>query len=152
MKIVLLEPQIPQNTGNIIRTCSVTGVPLVVIKPHFDMSDKALKRAGLDYHDKVDIKVYDSFDQLLEEGFNKIYFLSSKGEKIYTDISFSAGDLLIFGSESNGVAQDLWNQYPENFFRIPMIEDVRCLNLATSVGIVVYEALRQQKFPRLLLS
>lgn len=151
MKIVLFEPQIPQNTGNIIRTCAVTGTSLYIVSPQFDMSDKALKRAGLDYHNQVDIQIFENIEEVLAPGYKNIYFLSSKGEKIYSEITFNEDDMLVFGSESNGLPLTLRSEFKESFFRIPMRNGSRCLNLATSVGIVLYEGLRQTHFNQLHL-
>lgn len=147
MKIILFNPQIPQNTGNIVRTCAVTGCSLILVRPlGFSISDRWLKRAGLDYWEGVDVSLIDDLECYLQNQENKFYFFSSKAERTYTDVEFSADDSLIFGSETSGLPPVFFEKWPERFLRIPMRSDVRCLNLATSVGIVTYEALRQQEF------
>jgi tRNA (cytidine/uridine-2'-O-)-methyltransferase len=145
--IILFQPQIPQNTGNIVRTCAVTGSALTLIAPlGFSVNDRWLKRAGLDYWEGVDVSVIEDLEDLLNSTKKNFYFFSSKAKKRYTDISFQREDLLIFGSETTGLPAHLAEKWPEHFATIPMIDGVRCLNLATSVGIVVYEAWRQQQF------
>lgn len=147
MHIVLFQPQIPQNTGNIVRTCSVSGTKLSLIKPlGFSISSRHLKRAGLDYWDEVDINVLDSIDPILEDKSTPIYFFSSKSKKPYTEANFKDGAVLVFGSETTGLPPYLFETYESNFYTIPMVEGTRCLNLATSAGIVLYEALRQRNF------
>lgn len=147
MKIILYQPQIPQNTGNIVRTCSVTGTDLVLVSPlGFSVSDRWLKRAGLDYWEGVDVQIIDNLEHYLSETTSNFYFFSSKVEKPYSSISYKPNDLLIFGSETSGLPPDFLQKWPDRFATIPMREEVRCLNLATSVGIVLYEALRQQAF------
>jgi tRNA (cytidine/uridine-2'-O-)-methyltransferase len=147
MKIVLVSPQIPQNTGNIVRTCSVTGCSLMLVQPlGFSVNDRWLKRAGLDYWEGVDVAIVDELESLLEQSEHNFYFFSSKAEKIYTEASFVATDWLIFGSETEGLPQHFHDKWPDRFLRIPMLPEARCLNLATSAGIVTYEALRQQQW------
>ena len=147
MKIILVHPQIPQNTGNIVRTCSVTGTGLVLVHPlGFSINDRWLKRAGLDYWEGVDMTMVEDLESLLITAPANFYFFSSKATKSYTEISYMPEDWLIFGSETNGLPASLFEKYPEKYVRIPMRSDVRCLNLATSVGIGLYEALRQQGF------
>lgn len=147
MKIILVNPQIPQNTGNIVRTCAVTGCSLVLVRPlGFSVTDRWLKRAGLDYWEGVDVSIIDDLESLLASTENNFYFFSSKGTKVYAQTSFHRDDWLIFGSETNGLPPAFFKKWPERFLRIPMIGDARCLNLATSVGIVTYEALRQEGF------
>jgi len=146
MKIILYQPQIPQNTGNIVRTCSVTGSSLTLVRPlGFSVSDRWLKRAGLDYWENVDVSFLDDLEDYLSKTNNNFYFFSSKTEKLYTDIEYDSEDFLIFGSETQGLSPIFQERWPERFASIPMIPEARCLNLATSVGIVLYEALRQQR-------
>lgn len=147
MKIILFQPQIPQNTGNIVRTCSVTGSSLALVKPlGFSVTDRWLKRAGLDYWEGVDVTFIDDLEHLLDHTPHPFYFFSSKASKKYTDIHYGSHDLLIFGSETSGLPQHFNERWPDRFATIPMIPESRCLNLATSAGIVLYEAWRQQGF------
>lgn len=147
MKIVLYQPQIPQNTGNIVRTCAVTGSGLVLVRPlGFSINSRWLKRAGLDYWEGVDVELIDDLESYLESTASDFYFLSSKAKKCYTDIAYKHDDLLIFGSETCGLSPLFAEKWPDRFANIPMISGVRCLNLATSAGIVVYEAWRQLHF------
>lgn len=145
MKVVLFQPQIPQNTGNVVRTCSVTGSSLLLVRPlGFSMQDRWLKRAGLDYWEGVDVLLTDNLEELLERDHPSFYFFSSKAQKPYTDIKYSQEDWLIFGSEDSGLPQHFFARWPDRFASIPMVSGKRCLNLATSVGIVVYEGIRQR--------
>lgn len=147
MKIVLFQPQIPQNTGNIVRTCAVTGSSLILVRPlGFSVSDRWLKRAGLDYWEGVNVVLIDDLETLLNTTTTNFYFFSSKADKYYTEISYKQDDILIFGSETSGLPVNIMKKWPERFVKIPMLPEARCLNLATSVGIVIYEALRQQEF------
>ncbi|MBI5273427.1 MAG: tRNA (cytidine(34)-2'-O)-methyltransferase [Chlamydiales bacterium] len=147
MKIILFQPCIPQNTGNIIRTCKVTGCSLVLVKPlGFLFSDRTLKRAGLDYHKDVNIELIDDLDTYLKTTTSPFYFLSSKATKKYTDVNYSQDVILIFGSETSGLPDIFWKQYQDRFLTIPMIPDERCLNLSNSVSIAIYEAWRQLDF------
>jgi len=146
LQIILFQPQIPQNTGNIVRTCSVTGTDLVLVKPlGFSTSDRWLKRSGLDYWEGVDVEMIDDLMEYLEKKTTPFYFLSSKAKKQYTDIHYTPADALIFGSETSGLPEIFLERWPERFVTIPMLPGARCLNLATSVGITLYEALRQSK-------
>jgi tRNA (cytidine/uridine-2'-O-)-methyltransferase len=146
MKIVLFQPQIPQNTGNIARTCAATNTGLILVGPlGFSTSNRHLKRAGLDYWDGVHVEEIDTLDFLLEE--TDFCFFSSKATKAYTDNQYSTNSLLIFGSETEGLPSWVKERWPDRFFTIPMIEGHRCLNLASSAAIVLYEALRQNHFP-----
>lgn len=149
LKIILYQPQIPQNTGNVVRTCSVTGASLMLVHPlGFSITDRWLKRAGLDYWEGVSFSTLDNLEeflQYLETTANPFYFFSSKATKDYTEVSYSPHCHLIFGSESFGLPPILLERWPECFVKIPMLPTARCLNLATSVGIAVYEAIRQQK-------
>lgn len=148
VKVVLFQPQIPQNAGNIVRTCAVTGSGLMLVSPlGFNINNRWLKRAGLDYWEGVDVQIVESnFESLIENHHKNVYFLSSKASRPYTSVHFHADDWLIFGSETEGLPKTFWEKWPEQFITIPMISGVRCLNLATSVGVVVYEAWRQQGF------
>ena len=146
--IVLIEPEIPQNAGNIIRTCAVTGSRLYMVKPlGFSLDDKHYKRAGLDYFDKSNITIVENFDQLknLLKGI-PMYFATTKGSKRYTDVDYSGEVAVCFGRESYGIREDILAQNYDNCIRIPMLKNIRSLNLSNSVAIVVYEALRQTDF------
>ena len=147
MIIVLYRPEIPQNTGNIVRTCSVTGADLVLVKPlGFDISDRALKRVGLDYWNEVNIRVIDDLPTFLKEENKPFTFYSSKAKKLYNQQSYTEDHILIFGSETSGLDPDFIKNYPEHFATIPMKKDARCLNLSNAVSIVLYESLRQTNF------
>ncbi|MGI6684564.1 MAG: tRNA (uridine(34)/cytosine(34)/5-carboxymethylaminomethyluridine(34)-2'-O)-methyltransferase TrmL [Bacillota bacterium] len=151
MHIVLVEPEIPANTGNISRTCAVTGSSLHLIRPlGFSVDDKHLKRAGLDYWDYLDVHYYDSFQELRNKyPDNRFFFATTKAEKTYTDFSFEMSDFLVFGKETAGLPIDLLKANWENCMRIPMGRHLRSLNLSNSVAVILYEALRQQGFPDL---
>ena len=143
--IVLFEPEIPQNTGNIARLCACTGARLFLVgKLGFSLSDKYLKRAGLDYWNSVDIKKYDSLD-LLKQDYpeSNFYYLTTKTKNLYTDRKFKDGDFLVFGPETRGIPENILNKNKDNCLTIPMREGQRSLNLSNSVAIVVYEAIRQ---------
>jgi len=145
VKVILFQPQIPQNTGNIVRTCSVTGCDLILVEPlGFSTNSRWLKRAGLDYWEGVDVKKIDDLEQFLEEADVPFYFFSSKATKSYIEVSYTPDDMLVFGSETSGLPEIYSEKWPERLIKIPMLPQARCLNLATSVGIGVYEALRQQ--------
>ena len=151
LNIVLVEPEIPQNTGNIARTCAATGSRLHLVKPlGFSVEDKYLKRAGLDYWYLVDITYYESFDEFLNitEG-KKRYFLSTKGIKNHTELLYEDEAFLVFGKETAGLPAKIIEKNIETTLRVPMINEARSLNLSNSVAIVVYEALRQIGFPGL---
>lgn len=152
MHIVLVEPEIPQNTGNIVRTCAVTGSVLHLVKPlGFSVEDKYLKRAGLDYWHLVEIYYHDSFQELREQFPDRqFYYVSKNGPRRYTDVSYKADDFLVFGKETAGLPLTLLKENWESCIRIPMISGVRSLNLSNSVAIVLFEALRQQGFPSLV--
>ncbi len=148
--IVLVNPEIPQNTGNIARTCSVTGAKLHLVKPlGFSIDDASLKRAGLDYWDELDVEVYESLEDFYSKNKGNMYYLSKKGAKSYIDISFKDGDYLIFGRESIGLDENILKQNLQNTIRVPMKEKSRSLNLSNTVAIVLYEALRQTGFTNL---
>ena len=147
MKVVLFQPQIPQNTGNIVRTCSVTGASLLLVKPlGFSTSSRQLRRAGLDYWEEVDISTTTDLDFYLQNTTATPYFLSSHAKKSYTEAKFDKDALLIFGSESHGLPKKYHEKYSKNFYTIPMKKNARCLNLASAAAIVLYEALRQHNF------
>lgn len=146
--IVLVEPEIPQNTGNIVRTCAATGCRLHLVRPlGFEVSDKYLKRAGLDYWHFVDISYYDSFDEVLQKNAGAhFYYFSTKGAKTYSDVTYGAGDFLVFGKETKGLPEDLLAANYSHCVRLPMIGDIRSLNLSNSVAVAVFEAWRQNGF------
>lgn len=147
MKIILYQPCIPQNTGNIVRTCAVTGSSLILVPPlGFSINDRWLKRSGLDYWEGVDVQVQENLEVFLENTSSQFFFFSSHAKKLYTEVNYKPDDLLIFGSETKGLPKTFFERWPDRFVKIPMIEGVRCLNLATSVGIAVYEAWRQNHF------
>lgn len=146
--IVLVEPEIPQNTGNIARTCAATGCRLHLVRPlGFEVSDRYLKRAGLDYWQFVDVKYWDSFDGLQKfypQG--RFYYFTTKARACYADVSYADGDFLVFGKETRGLPEKLLKAHPESCVRIPMMGELRSLNLSNSVAIAVYEGLRQSGF------
>ncbi|MCH9630532.1 MAG: tRNA (cytidine(34)-2'-O)-methyltransferase [Chlamydiia bacterium] len=147
MEVILYEPQIPQNTGNIIRTCSVTNTSLTLVKPlGFSLNAKNLRRAGLDYHHGVEIQTIDDLELYLKGCSRNFYFLSSHAKKSYTDVEYTESDVLIFGSETSGLDPKFLDMYEDRFITIPMAQNSRCLNLSNSVSIVIYESLRQQRF------
>ena len=148
MNIVLLEPEIPANTGNIGRTCVATGTTLHLIEPlGFDISDKAVRRAGMDYWFDLDLKTYKNFDEFLEKNPNaKIYMATTKAEKTYTEVEYGPDDYIMFGKESAGIPEEILLKYRDTSVRIPMIGEIRSLNLGNSVAIMLYEALRQNGF------
>jgi tRNA (cytidine/uridine-2'-O-)-methyltransferase len=150
LNIVLHEPQIPQNTGNISRTCAVTGAALHLIKPFgFEITDSRLKRAGLDYWDKLEINTYDSLEHFFAETDGTYRFFSTKAGRIYTDIAYSGNVFIVFGREDRGLPEKLLFENPENCVKIPMRETLRSLNLSNSAAIGAYEVLRQWGFPQL---
>ena len=149
--IVLVEPEIPQNTGNISRTCAVTGCALHLVHPlGFSIDDKHLKRAGLDYWKDLQLFEYESFQEVEERYADHPFFLfSTHAEKRYSDVAFPDGSFLVFGKETAGLGPEILGKRPEDAVRIPMLPNQRSLNLSNSVAIVVYEALRQNGFPGL---
>ena len=151
LHIVLCEPQIPQNTGNIARTCAVTGASLHLIRPlGFEISDKKMKRAGLDYWDKLDVSYYDGVEDFLSRHPDAaIWFFTTKARHRHTDVPYSGDVYLVFGREDAGLPEELLLRYPENTLRIPMRNTLRSLNLSNSVAIAAYEVLRQWGFPDL---
>lgn len=151
LNIVLVEPQIPQNTGNISRTCAVTGAKLHLVKPlGFEVSDKHLKRAGLDYWDKLDIAYYDDISDFFEKNTGgNFYYFTTKGQNVHSSIEYPDNSYLIFGREDKGLPEDILYKNPEKCARIPMRNELRSLNLSNSVAIAVYEVLRQWDYPDL---
>lgn len=151
MHVVLYQPEIPQNTGNIARTCAVTGTALHLIEPlGFSLEEKHLKRAGLDYWQHLDLQVHGSLEELTarysQEAF---YYISTKGQKTYSAVTYGPDDFLVFGRETAGLPPQVLTLNRDTTLRIPMREGQRSLNLANSVALVLYEALRQQDFPSL---
>lgn len=145
--IVLFEPEIPQNTGNIVRTCAVTGAGLILVEPlGFRPTDRQLKRAGLDYWLGVDVQIIDDLDTYLETTSSPFYFFSSKVDHPYSEPTYPSDPLLIFGSESKGLPERYLTRWPDRFYTIPMKPEARCLNLSSAAAIVTYEVLRQQSF------
>ncbi|GAB6138702.1 tRNA (uridine(34)/cytosine(34)/5-carboxymethylaminomethyluridine(34)-2'-O)-methyltransferase TrmL [Halanaerobaculum tunisiense] len=152
MHIVLYQPEIPPNTGNIARTCACTGVSLHLIRPlGFSTDEKAVRRAGLDYWDKVDIEYHDSLEELFSEySASNFYFATKFASDYHTEVDYESDDFLVFGRETAGLPDYILEDYPEQCIRIPMREDIRSLNLANSVSIILYEALRQTGFAELI--
>ena len=150
--VVLVEPEIPQNAGNIARTCAATGTVLHMVRPFgFEISDKYLKRAGLDYWNLVDIRYYDSFEQVQEKNPDgRFFFFTTKGRNRHSDVSFRDGDFLVFGKETKGLPEELLMKHKDTCLRIPMFGEARSLNLSNSVAVAVYEALRQTDYNGLL--
>lgn len=148
LNIVLLEPEMPANTGNIGRTCVATNTRLHLIEPlGFHINDKMLKRAGLDYWDKLDVTIYDDYQDFLDKNPGaKIYMATTKARTVYSDASFEEDCYIMFGKESAGIPEEILVDNEENAIRIPMFGDIRSLNLGNSVAIVLYEALRQHGF------
>ena len=146
LTVTLFEPKIPPNTGNIARLCGANNVKLDLVgNLGFNLEDKYLKRAGLDYWDHIKWEYFPSIDEYCLNAFqNKFHLLTTKSKNVYTDRVFTKNDIIIFGSETAGISENILNEYPENACTIPMInKNIRSLNLATSVGIVLYEAIRQ---------
>ena len=152
LNIVLVEPEIPQNCGNIARTCAATGCRLHLVRPlGFDISEKAVKRAGLDYWHLVDVRDYDNLsDFFAKNDVKRMWCLSTKAPRRYTEATFQEGDYLFFGKETKGLPEDFLEQHRESCIRLPMRQEARSLNLSNSVAIAVYEALRQLDFLGLL--
>ena len=147
LNIVLVEPQIPENTGNIARTCAVTGARLHLVRPlGFEVTDKHLKRAGLDYWHLLDITYYDNLDDFFAKNSGPFFYFTSKGRHRHTDVSYPDGSYLVFGREDAGLPERLLFENPDHCVRMPMRKGVRCLNLSNSVAVGVYEALRQWDF------
>lgn len=148
LNIVLHEPEIPANTGNIGRTCVATGARLHLIEPlGFRLSEKAIKRAGMDYWSKLDVTTYLDYEEfLLKNPGAKIYYASTKAPHMYTEVAYEEDCYIMFGKESAGIPEEILVKNPDTTVRIPMKADIRSLNLSNSVSIVLYEALRQQGF------
>lgn len=148
LNIVLHEPEMPANTGNIGRTCVAAGARLHLIEPlGFSINDKMVKRAGLDYWDKLEVTVYDDFNDFCERNPGaKIYMATTKAHKTYTEVSYEPDCYIMFGKESAGIPEEILVDHEDTCVRIPMIGDIRSLNLSNSVAIVLYEALRQNNF------
>ena len=150
LNIVLVEPEIPQNTGNIARTCAATGARLHLVGPMgFKIDDKKLKRAGLDYWNLLDITYYDNLDDFLEKNTGEFYFFTTKARHVYSDVSYPDGCYIFFGKETKGLPEELLLQHPDTCVRVPMVENARSLNLSNTVAIAAYEILRQWDFPEL---
>ena len=153
MNIVLLEPEMPANTGNIGRTCVATDTRLHLIQPlGFKLNDKLIKRAGLDYWDKLDVTVYSDYQDFLDRNPGaKIYMATTKGHHVYSDVKYEPDCFLMFGKESAGIPEEILVDNEDRCVRIPMWGDIRSLNLSNSVSIVLYEALRQNGFDRMTM-
>ena len=155
INVVLVEPEIPQNTGNIARTCAATNSKLHLVHPlGFSISDRYLKRAGLDYWDKLEIEEHESLKAFLEKykpEENNMFYASTKAQHCYSDVNFSKFEeiFILFGKETKGLPEDLLQKYIDNTIRIPMKGELRSLNLSNSVAIIVYEVLRQDGFKEL---
>ena len=153
MNIVLHQPEIPANTGNIGRTCVATGTALHLIEPlGFRLGEKELKRAGMDYWDKLNVSRYMNYSEFLEKNQGaKIWMATTKARKVYTEVEFSPDDYIMFGKESAGIPEEILVENEDRCIRIPMLDSIRSLNLSNSVAIVLYEALRQQNFSNMQL-
>lgn len=151
--IVLVEPRIPQNTGNIARTCAATGCGLHIVKPTaFEIDDKKLKRAGLDYWQYLNVQYYDGLEDFFEKTKSenaRYHYATTKAPHVYTEVEYKDNDYILFGREDAGLPEELLYKNEERCIRIPMIEDARSLNLSNSVAIIVYEAMRQVGFENL---
>lgn len=158
MNIVLHQPEIPANTGNIGRTCVATGTVLHLIEPlGFRLTGKELRRAGMDYWEHLDVRRYMNFEEFVEKNLAgnsnaKIWMATTKAKKVYTEAQFGADDFIMFGKESAGIPEEILVDYEETCIRIPMLDKIRSLNLSNSVSIVLYEALRQQNFAGMQLA
>ena len=153
LNIVLFEPEIPANTGNIGRTCVATGTRLHLIEPlGFRLNEKSIKRAGMDYWEHLDVTRYMNFEEFLEKNPGaKIYMATTKGQHVYSDVSYEPDCYIMFGKESAGIPEEILVKNPENCIRIPMLSEIRSLNLSNSVAVVLYEALRQNNFDNMKL-
>lgn len=153
LNIVLVEPEIPQNTGNIARTCAVTGARLHLVEPlGFKIDDKKLKHAGLDYWQYLDITVYKDLNEFFTKNGGPFFYFSTKAENIHSNVSYPDGAYLLFGKESKGLPENLLFENHDTTVRIPMMDEARSLNLSNSVAIATYEVLRQWNYPQLLCS
>ncbi len=148
MNVILFQPEIPANTGNIARTCVATNTTLHLIEPlGFRLNEREIKRAGMDYFEHLNLKRYINFEDFLAQNKDaKIYMASTKAKHVYTDVTYGENDFIMFGKESAGIPEEILVEYEETCIRIPMLEKIRSLNLSNSVAIVLYEALRQQDF------
>lgn len=153
LNIVLFEPEIPANTGNIGRTCVATGTRLHLIEPlGFRLNEKSIKRAGMDYWEHLDVTRYINFEDFLEKNPEaKIYMATTKGRHVYTEVNYEPDCYMMFGKESAGIPEEILVNNPENCIRIPMLSEIRSLNLSNSVAVVLYEALRQNNFEHMKL-
>ena len=155
MNVVLLEPEMPSNTGNIGRTCVATNTRLHLIEPlGFKLNEKALKRAGLDYWDKLDVLVYSDYQDFLEknpDALGKMYFATTKAHKVYSEVDYEPDCYLMFGKESAGIPEEILVENEDHCVRIPMWGEIRSLNLSNSVAVVLYEALRHNDFEKMAL-
>ena len=153
MNIILYEPEMPLNTGNIGRTCVATNTRLHLIEPlGFKLNEKAVRRAGLDYWEKLDVTVYCDFQDFLEKNPGaQLYFATTKARQVYTQAAYGPDCYLVFGKESAGIPEELLLEYQENCVRIPMWGDIRSLNLSNAVSVVLYEALRQNGFEKMTM-
>lgn len=150
INIVMVEPEIPQNTGNVARTCAATGARLHIVRPMgFNIDDKKLKRAGLDYWHYLDITYYDNLEDFFAKNDGAFFYFTTKGRKAHSDVSYPDNCYLLFGKETKGLPEELLIKNPERCVRIPMQGEIRSLNLSNSVAIAVYEALRQWNYPTL---
>ena len=144
LNIVMVEPEIPQNTGNVARTCAATGARLHLVGPMgFKIDDKKLKRAGLDYWQYLDISYYDSLDEFFQKNDGQFFYFTTKGRHVHSDVSYPDNCYLLFGKETKGLPEELLIKHPESCVRIPMGDEIRSLNLSNSVAIATYEVLRQ---------
>lgn len=148
INIVLHEPEIPANTGNIGRSCVAAGARLHLIEPlGFKLTEKEVKRAGLDYWDKLDVRCYESFEDFMEKNPKaRVYMATTKAKHVYTQVSYEPDCFIMFGKESAGIPEEILVKHPDTCIRIPMIGDIRSLNLSNAVAVVLYEALRQNDF------
>lgn len=150
INIVMVEPEIPQNTGNVARTCAATGARLHLVGPMgFTIDDKKLKRAGLDYWHFLDITYYDSLEEFFKKNKGTFFYFTTKGCKTHSQQTYPDGSYLVFGKETKGLPEELLIKNPDNCVRIPMAGEIRSLNLSNSVAIAVYEVLRQWDYPAL---
>ena len=150
INIVMVEPEIPQNTGNVARTCAATGARLHIVRPMgFNIDDKKLKRAGLDYWHYLDITYYDNLEDFFSKNDGAFFYFTTKGRKAHSEVSYPDNCYLLFGKETKGLPEELLIKNPERCVRIPMQGEIRSLNLSNSVAIAVYEALRQWNYPTL---
>ena len=151
LNIALIEPEIPQNTGNIARTCAATGSVLHLVKPlGFSIEDRYLKRAGLDYWSLLDIRIYENSDEFFEKNKNKkMFFATTKAVRSYCEAEYEDNCFIVFGKETKGIDEAVLKEHLEQTVKIPMIDEARSLNLSNSVAVIVYEALRQLGFPGL---